>query len=119
MENEDGTERLPVSPDMNSTQIECDRDCKVRKQVEKEIAEEKIKNGEKIGVLEGIPFRESYKQVGLEIEAGNFKPNKDVKHTHEGSLGNLCSENIKAKMDGNFAKIDRKVIDEAVKNLLA
>jgi argininosuccinate lyase len=70
-------------------------------------------------VLEGVPFRESYKQVGLEIEAGNFKPNKDVKHTHEGSLGNLCTENIKAKMDGNFAKIDRKIIDEAVKNLLA
>ena len=42
MENEDGTERLPVSPDMNSTQIECDRDCKVRKQVEKEIAEENL-----------------------------------------------------------------------------
>ncbi len=70
-------------------------------------------------VLEGVPFRESYKQVGLEIEAGNFKPNKNVKHTHEGSLGNLCTENIKAKMDVNFAKIDRKVIDEAVKNLLA
>ncbi len=69
-------------------------------------------------VLEGVPFRESYKQVGLEIEAGNFKPNKDVKHTHEGSIGNLCSKNIKAKMDGNFAKIDRKVIDEAIKNLL-
>ena len=70
-------------------------------------------------VLEGIPFRESYKQVGLEIEAGNFKPNKNVNHTHEGSLGNLCTENIKAKMDGNYAKIDRKVIDEAVEKLLA
>ena len=69
-------------------------------------------------VLEGIPFRESYKQVGLEIEAGNFKPNKNVNHTHEGSLGNLCTEKIKAKMDGNYAKIDRKVIAEAVENLL-
>jgi len=70
-------------------------------------------------VLEGIPFRESYKQVGLEIEAGNFKPNKDVNHTHEGSIGNLCTESIKAKMDVNYAKIDRKVIDKAIKNLLA
>ena len=70
-------------------------------------------------VLEGIPFRESYKQVGIEIEAGNFKPNKDLNHTHEGSLGNLCTKNIKAKMDNNFAKIDRKVVDQAVQNLLA
>ena len=70
-------------------------------------------------VLEGIPFRESYKQVGIEIEAGNFKPNKDLNHTHEGSLGNLCTKNIKAKMDINFAKIDRKFIDEALEDLIS
>jgi argininosuccinate lyase len=44
--------------------------------------------------LEGIPFRDAYKQVGLEIEAGNFKPDKKVKHTHEGSIGNLCNDEI-------------------------
>ena len=70
-------------------------------------------------VLEGTPFRESYKQVGLEIEAGNFTPNKEVNHTHEGSIGNLCTENIKAKMDENFAKIDSSKIDKAIENLLA
>lgn len=70
-------------------------------------------------VLEGIPFRESYKQVGIEIEAGNFKPNKDLNHTHEGSLGNLCTKNIKAKMDNNFAKIDSKFIDEALEALIS
>ena len=59
------------------------------------------------------------KQVGLEIEAGNFTPNKEVNHTHEGSIGNLCTENIKAKMDENFAKIDSSKIDKAIENLLA
>ena len=49
-------------------------------------------------VLNGIPFREAYKQIGSEIEAGNFKPEKQLNHTHEGSLGNLCLDRIKAKM---------------------
>lgn len=44
--------------------------------------------------LSGVPFRDAYKQVGLEIEAGNFKPDKNVKHTHEGSIGNLCNDEI-------------------------
>jgi argininosuccinate lyase len=42
----------------------------------------------------GVPFRDAYKQVGLEIEAGNFHPEKTVSHTHEGSIGNLCNEQI-------------------------
>ena len=45
-------------------------------------------------VLEGVPFRDAYKQVGLEIEKGNFTHNKKVQHTHEGSIGNLCNEHI-------------------------
>ena len=49
-------------------------------------------------VLNGVPFREAYKQIGSEIEAGNFKPEKKLNHTHEGSLGNLCLDKIKAKM---------------------
>ena len=49
-------------------------------------------------VLNGVPFREAYKQIGSEIEAGNFKPEKNLNHTHEGSLGNLCLDKIKAKM---------------------
>lgn len=44
--------------------------------------------------LSGVPFRDAYKQVGLEIEAGNFKPDKSIHHTHEGSIGNLCNEEI-------------------------
>lgn len=45
-------------------------------------------------VLEGVPFRDAYKQVGLEIEAGNFTHSKKVEHTHEGSIGNLCNTQI-------------------------
>ncbi len=69
-------------------------------------------------VLDGIPFREAYKQVGLEIEKGVFKPNKDICHTHEGSIGNLCTQEIKNKMVINAAKIDASKINLAIKNLL-
>ncbi|MGB5270593.1 argininosuccinate lyase [Eudoraea sp.] len=48
--------------------------------------------------LSGMPFRDAYKQIGAEIEAGSFKPKKQLKHTHEGSLGNLCLDKIKDKM---------------------
>ncbi len=44
--------------------------------------------------LEGAPFRDAYKQVGLRIEAGDFTPDKNLRHTHEGSIGNLCNEQI-------------------------
>ncbi len=44
--------------------------------------------------LAGMPFRDAYKKVGLEIESGNFAPDKNIAHTHEGSIGNLCNEQI-------------------------
>ncbi|MDD4514859.1 argininosuccinate lyase [Massilibacteroides sp.] len=61
-------------------------------------------------VLDGAPFRDAYKQVGLEIEAGEFSPDKKINHTHEGSIGNLCNDSISAMMqniiDGfSFEKI--------------
>lgn len=49
-------------------------------------------------VLQGVPFRDAYKQVGKQIEEGKFQPNTLLKHTHEGSLGSLCSVEI----DSNF-----------------
>ncbi|MBD3628858.1 argininosuccinate lyase [Cyclobacterium sp.] len=49
-------------------------------------------------VLEGMPFRDAYKKVGMDIEKDNFAPGTKVKHTHEGSIGNLCLEEIKEKM---------------------
>ncbi|MDR2390024.1 MAG: argininosuccinate lyase [Tannerellaceae bacterium] len=53
--------------------------------------------------LSGIPFREAYKQVGLEIEAGEFIPDKQIRHTHEGSMGNLCNDAIEALMRQTIA----------------
>ena len=47
----------------------------------------------------GMPFRDAYKKVGLDIEAGNFTPNKEIHHTHEGSIGNLCNDRITALME--------------------
>lgn len=47
-------------------------------------------------VLEGVPFRDAYKQVGLEIERGGFVPDKNISHTHEGSSGNLCNDKVRA-----------------------
>ena len=46
----------------------------------------------------GMPFRDAYKKVGLDIEAGQFTPDKDIHHTHEGSIGNLCNDRIAALM---------------------
>lgn len=51
-------------------------------------------------VREGVPFREAYRKVGLDIEAGRFVPEREVRHTHEGSLGNLCLEEVSGLMDG-------------------
>ncbi|WP_343488023.1 argininosuccinate lyase [Allomuricauda sp. d1] len=49
-------------------------------------------------VKNGMPFRDAYKKMGQEIESGSFTPKKDIQHTHEGSLGNLCLEEIRQKM---------------------
>ncbi len=50
-------------------------------------------------VLEGTPFREAYLQVGASIKNGDFRPEKTIDHTHEGSIGNLCLVQIVSKMD--------------------
>lgn len=50
-------------------------------------------------VLKGVPFREAYRQIGLSIEEGSFKPSKDLQHSHEGSIGNLCNDQIEAAFD--------------------
>lgn len=49
-------------------------------------------------VQNGIPFRDAYKKMGKEINEGTFTPKRDIRHTHEGSLGNLCLEEILKKM---------------------
>ena len=61
---------------------------------------------------EGMPFRDAYKKVGLDIQAGRFTPDKNIHHTHEGSIGNLCNDRIEALMkhvvDGfNFTAMEK------------
>ena len=68
---------------------------------------------------EGMPFRDAYKKVGLDIEAGNFTPNKDIRHTHEGSIGNLCNGEIAALMDSLVQDFHFERIDKAVELLLS
>ncbi len=69
-------------------------------------------------VREGMPFRDAYKKVGLDIEAGNFTPNKNIHHTHEGSIGNLCNDKIQALMDDVVSGFQFQKMEEAVKKLL-
>ena len=67
---------------------------------------------------EGMPFRDAYKKVGLDIEAGNFTPNKDIHHTHEGSIGNLCNDRIQALMDETVKSFNFGKMETAIANLL-
>lgn len=67
---------------------------------------------------EGMPFRDAYKKVGLDIEAGNFTPNKDIHHTHEGSIGNLCNDRIQALMDEAVKGFNFGKMETAIANLL-
>jgi argininosuccinate lyase len=67
---------------------------------------------------EGTPFRDAYKQVGLEIEAGRFVPDKNIHHTHEGSIGNLCNDKIEALMEDVTKDFGFERMEEAEKALL-
>jgi len=66
----------------------------------------------------GMPFRDAYKKVGLDIEAGKFSYTPNVNHTHEGSIGNLCLEEIKKMMEKITESFPFKEVDESVKRLL-
>jgi argininosuccinate lyase len=67
---------------------------------------------------EGMPFRDAYKKVGLDIEAGNFTPNKDVHHTHEGSIGNLCNKEICNLMENIYSSMEFGKANRAEEALL-
>lgn len=69
-------------------------------------------------VLVGMPFRDAYKQVGLDIEADKFIPSKSVNHTHEGSIGNLCNESITAMMRSVIGSFSFERMNEAEKKLI-
>ncbi|MFD2147355.1 argininosuccinate lyase [Mucilaginibacter antarcticus] len=69
-------------------------------------------------VLEGTPFRDAYKQVGLDIEKGEFNPDKTVNHTHEGSIGNLCNAQITEAMTKIVGSFKFDTVDWAVAKLV-
>ena len=69
-------------------------------------------------VLNGEPFRDAYKGVGLEIEAGNFVPSREIAHTHLGSMGNLGTEIIKERMKEVINGMDFKKWHKAVNRLV-
>ncbi len=50
-------------------------------------------------VLKGMPFRDAYRKIGMEVQEGKYHPNRELHHTHLGSLGNLANDRITAKMD--------------------
>lgn len=66
----------------------------------------------------GMPFRDAYKKVGLEIEAGEFVANKNIHHTHEGSIGNLCNDKIQALMEQTLGEFSFDKVRNAEKKLL-
>ncbi|HMR18125.1 MAG TPA: lyase family protein, partial [Sphingobacterium sp.] len=69
-------------------------------------------------VLRGIPFREAYKNIGLAIEDGTFQPLREVKHTHEGSIGNLCNDEIQRMFGEIKAEFGFEKVEQAIKNLI-
>ena len=69
-------------------------------------------------VLEGMPFRDAYKQVGKSITDGTYKHPENIHHTHEGSIGNLCNDEIRKKMDNILESFHFEIIDKAYQYLL-
>jgi argininosuccinate lyase len=70
-------------------------------------------------VLNGVPFRDAYKQVGLAIEEGNFHPEKTVNHTHEGSIGNLMNAEITEAMNTLLQNFKFAQTAEAIERLVS
>ena len=66
----------------------------------------------------GMPFRDGYKKVGLDIEAGNFVPDKNIHHTHEGSIGNLMNDEIQQLFNSILSDFHFERMEEAEKALL-
>jgi argininosuccinate lyase len=69
-------------------------------------------------VLEGVPFRDAYVQVGRDIEAGTFVPPTDLQHTHLGSLGNLGNERISEKLEATIKDFDFQRTETALESLI-
>jgi argininosuccinate lyase len=70
-------------------------------------------------VLNGLPFREAYKKVGATIEKGEFEAPAGVKHTHEGSIGNLCNEHINRSFKEILKSFNFEKVDQALEALIS
>ena len=68
--------------------------------------------------VDGMPFRDAYKTVGLAIAAGTFSADKHIHHTHEGSIGNLCNDRIQALMQQILSDFGFERVARAEKELL-
>ncbi len=68
--------------------------------------------------LQGVPFREAYKIVGEQIESGTFAPSSQIHHTHEGSIGNLCNEQIVAAMQNVLSQFGFGKVNKVIENLV-
>lgn len=69
-------------------------------------------------VLQGVPFRDAYKQIGMAIENGQFTYETGIHHTHEGSVGNLCTEAIRQRMQNVYQSFPFDAIEKALQNLV-
>ena len=69
-------------------------------------------------VQQGVPFRDAYLQIGKQIQQGQYKPGKQVKHSHAGSIGNLCLSQIQEKKEKVIDSFNFKKMDLAIKKLL-
>ena len=70
-------------------------------------------------VLQGIPFRDAYKKVGMDIEEGKFTYSTHLNHVHEGSIGNLCNTQINQMMQQTLDQFAFDKVHTAIKKLLA
>ena len=70
-------------------------------------------------VLLGVPFRDAYKKVGLDVEAGKFSYDAPIHHTHEGSIGNLCNEQISELKNQILSEFNFEKAKKAEKQLVS
>jgi argininosuccinate lyase len=69
-------------------------------------------------VLQGIPFRDAYKIIGQSIEKGEFTYSDQLHHTHEGSMGNLCNEEIQSLMNTEIQSFQFDVVNKKLEKLI-
>jgi argininosuccinate lyase len=69
-------------------------------------------------VLQGIPFRDAYKKIAIDIENNNFNPTRNINHTHEGSIGNLCTTAIKKMMEDIIQTFPFDIVNKRLNSLL-